>query len=130
MKHHPLIERGLKGMIKQGQKCYSNHAKSCRLRNDGMSCFVGQLINDEFYYTALERGANPKAFMDVRLAIQKSNPDLNIDISKRDEPIWSALQDLQKVHDQYGVEQHGDFVNYMREEADRTQRKYFADSGD
>lgn len=95
-----LVKRAVEGVEAQGAIAYDHDAEMCRLRTSNLKCAVGQLFDDEYYEQRMELYAAPgsPASEDVREAIIKSNPDLNLS-ENFDQPYWRILNKLQDCHD-------------------------------
>ena len=97
-----LVNRAITRMREQDQLAYNSDKEVCQLRTpDGLSCAVGQLIDDEHYRLHMEKAASPKnpESGDIRMAITLSNPDLKLDPYDFHAPYWTALSKMQEVHD-------------------------------
>lgn len=96
-----LAQRAIEGLKSQGRLAYDEERTQCALRTPSWDkCAVGMLFDDEHYTRDMEEKASPKheTSTAVRIAIAKSNPDLNLN-TNWGQPYWAMLTALQDVHD-------------------------------
>jgi hypothetical protein len=92
MNKQEIFDRGVAGILKQGEPAIDPRRNLCKYRDDqGHACFVGKLIPDEIYTPELEA----EALSDV------------VALIKADEH-YDLLAECQEAHDTAAIIVHGD----------------------